>query len=81
MSRRDKFNEVLKKHGYRSLNQFCLENKLHQTNFNKRIKDESIRVDIDNLFLMADLLHEPIETMIEIFYPEDLAENRKCIEQ
>lgn len=81
MTRREKFNEVLKRHGYRSLNQFCLENKLIQTNFNKRLKDESIRVDIDNLFLMANLLHEPIETMIEIFYPEDLADNRANIEK
>lgn len=81
MTRREKFNEVLKKHGYRSLNHFCLENKLIQTNFNRRLKDETIRVDIDNLFLMAHLLHEPIETMLEIFYPEDMKQNRENIEE
>lgn len=80
MTRREKFNELLTKHGYRSLNQFCIENKLQQTNFNKRLKDESIRVDIDNLFLMANLLHEPIEKIIEIFYPDDWQENRNNIE-
>lgn len=81
MTRRDKFIKTLKKHGYKSVNNFCLENKLIQTNLNKRLKNESIRVDIDNLFLLADLLHEPIETMLEIFYPEDLELNRSLIEK
>ena len=81
MTRREKFNELLDKHGYRSLNQFCIENKLQQTNFNKRLKNETIRVDIDNLFLMANLLHEPIEEILNIFYPEEMAENRSLIEK
>ena len=81
MSRRDKFNEVLKRHGYSSLNNFCLENKLIQTNFNKRIKDETIKVDIGTLFQLANLLHEPIETLIEIFYPDEWKENRSLIEK
>lgn len=81
MSRREKFNAVLQKHGYRSLNNFCVENKLLQTNFNKRIKDETMRVDIDTLFLLADLLHEPIETMLEIFYPDDMEINRQSMEE
>ena len=80
MSRRDKFIEVLKKHGYRSINHFCLENKLIQTNLNNRIKNESIKVELPILFNLANILHEPIETMIEIFYPEELEENRKNIE-
>lgn len=81
MSRKEKFREVLKKHGYKSLSAFCAENHLHQGNFNKRIKEESIRVDLDNLFLLADLLHEPIETMLEIFYPEDMELNRSLCEE
>lgn len=80
MSRKEKFNEVLKKHGYRSLNNFCIENKLIQTNVNKRVKDESIQVELPILFQFANLLHEPIETMIEIFYPDEWEENRKNIE-
>ena len=80
MSRRDKFIEVLKKHGYRSINQFAIENKIQQTNLNKRIKDETIKVELPILFTLANTLHEPIETMIEIFYPEEWTENRNNIE-
>ena len=80
MTRKEAFNEVLKRHGYRSLNNFCLENKIIQTNLNKRIKDESIQVELPILFNLANLLHEPIETMIEIFYPNEWQENRSNIE-
>lgn len=81
MTRKDKFIELLNKHGYKSVNSFCVENNLTQTNVNKRLKNESIRVDIDNLFLFANILHEPIETMIEIFYPDEWQENRSLIEK
>ena len=80
MSRKDAFLEVLNKHGYPSVNKFCIENKLQQTNVNKRVKDETIKVDLNTLFTWANILHEPIENMIEIFYPEEWAENRSLIE-
>ena len=81
MSRKENFRVLLKKHGYSSLSSFCAANGLHQGNFNKRVKEESIRVDLDNLFLLADLLHEPIEVMVEIFYPEDMKLNRESVEE
>lgn len=81
MSRKENFRAILKKHGYTSLSNFCSVNGLHQGNFNKRVKEESIRVDLDNLFLLADLLHEPIEVMLEIFYPEDMKLNRQSVEE
>lgn len=81
MTRKDAFNQVLLKHGYRSLNNFCIENKLIQTNVNKRVKNEDIQVELPTLFQWANLLHEPIETLIEIFYPDEYAENQSLIEQ
>lgn len=81
MTRKEKFRAVLKKHGYNSLTSFCAEHKLNQSNFNRRIKEESIRVDIDTLFLLADLLHEPIGLMLEIFYPDEMQLNRSYIEE
>lgn len=81
MTRKEKFHALLKKHGYASLRSFCAEHNLNQANFNRRIKEESIRVDLDNLFLLADLLHEPIEVMLEIFYPEDMKLNRQSVEE
>ena len=81
MTRKESFRAVLKKHGYSSLASFCAKHGLNQGNFNKRVKEESIRVDIDTLFLLADLLHEPIEVMLEIFYPEDMKLNRESVEE
>ena len=81
MSRKEKFVAILNKRGYKSVNNFCIENNLKQTNVNKRLKNESIRVDIDNLFLWAAILHEPIETMLEIFYPDDMELNRSLVEE
>ena len=81
MSRKENFRALLKKHGYTSLASFCAASGLHQGHYNKRVKEESIRVDLDNLFLLADLLHEPIEVMLEIFYPEDMRLNRASVEE
>lgn len=81
MTRKESFRAVLKKHGYSSLASFCAKHGLNQGNFNKRVKEESIRVEIDNLFLLADLLHEPIETMLDIFYPEEMKINRESVEE
>lgn len=80
MSRRDKFAALLKKHGYTSINNFCIENKLHQGNTNNRAKDESILVELPILFQYANILHEPIEKIIEIFYPEEFKENRSLMD-
>lgn len=80
MSRKEKFSEVLQKHGYSSINNFCVENKLLQTNVNKKVKDESCNVSLTTLFQWANILHEPVETLIEIFYVEALKENRDLME-
>lgn len=81
MTRKEKFVALLKKRGYKSVNSFCLDNNLIQTNLNKRLKNETIRVDIDNLFLFAALLHVPIEEMLDIFYPDDMELNRQLVEE
>ncbi len=81
MTRKEKFMNLLNKHGYPSLNNFCIENKLQQANFNKRINSETTKIDLPTLFKLANILSEPIETLIEIFYPEEWEENRSLIEQ
>lgn len=80
MSRKEAFKVLLTKHGYSSVNNFCIENKLNQSNFNNRIKNESIQVELPILFNIANMLHEPIEVIIEVFYPKEFKENRKNIE-
>lgn len=80
MTRSEKFMALIKKHNYRSLNNFCEVNGLQQGNFNKRIKYEDMKVDLVTLFNIANILHEPIDTLIEIFYPEEYQENLNNIE-
>lgn len=79
MNRQEAFTDVLKRHGYRSVNHFCLENKIPQTNMSKRLRGTQ-KVELPLLFTWANMLHEPIDTMIEIFYPEEMQENRSNIE-
>ena len=77
MSRSEAFTEILKRHGYRSINHFCLENKIAQGNMSKRFKDGGQKVELPLLFTWANLLHEPIDSLIEVFYPDEMEENRK----
>ncbi len=81
MSRREQFLELLNKHGYKSINAFCIDNKLLQSNVNKRAKEETLKVELPTLFLWAKLLNEPVEALIEIFYPEEWKENRSHIKK
>lgn len=81
MTRQEKFKALLTKHNYRSLNSFCEAHGLQQGNFNKRLKYEDMKVDLVTLFQLANILHEPIETLIEIFYPDEWQENRSLIEK
>ena len=79
MSKQEQFSALVKKHGYRSINNFCIENKMPQTNMSKRLNG-SQNVELPLLFKWATMLHEPIETLIEIFYPDEWLENRNNIE-
>ena len=81
MTRREQFAALLKEHGYSSINKFCIENKLSQSNVNNRAKNESIKVELSILFSWAAILHEPIETLIEIFYPEEWINNRAIMNE
>ena len=81
MSRKEQFKAMLNKHGYTSVNNFCIENKLNQSNVNNRVKNEFIQVELPILFMFANILHEPIENVIEIFYPNEFKENRSLIEK
>lgn len=76
MTRRDDFTNLLKMHGYTSVNNFCIENKFNQGNVANRLRDESIKIELPLLFTWANILGEPIDTLINIFYPEEYATNQ-----
>lgn len=77
MSRKEKFLALIKKHNYTSVLNFCVENKLVQPNVQKRLNNEDLKVDISTLFVWANILSEPIDTLIEIFYPAEFKDNKK----
>ena len=79
MDRKEAFSNIVKKHGYRSINHFCIENKMPQTNMSKRLNGNQ-NVELPLLFTWANMLHEPVEALIEIFYPDEWEENRNNIE-
>lgn len=80
MDRKEAFSQLVQKHGYRSINHFCIENKMPQTNMSKRLNGNQ-NVELPLLFDWADILQEPIDTLIEIFYPDRMEQNRKYTEQ
>ena len=75
MTRQERFLALLEKHGYKSLNSFCVDKGLQQSNFNKRLKYEDMAVDVKTMFQIANILNEPIETILEIFYYDEFQEN------
>ena len=79
MTRKEKFMQLLNKHNYPSLNNFCIENKLQQANFNRRLNDETIKIDLPTIFKLANLLSEPYEVLVELFYPDEVAKNRNNV--
>lgn len=81
MTRKEAFKELLNKNGYNSVNHFCIMNKLNQSNFSNRVRNESIQVELPILFMIANILHEPIEKVIEIFYPKEFKENRESMKK
>ena len=81
MTTKEMFNKLLAKKGYSSLHDFCLKQQIDYANMNKRVNGIRQKIEISYMFKLANILHEPIETMIEIFYPDELAENRSLIEK
>lgn len=81
MTRKERFMALLNKHGYPSLNNFCIENKLQQANFHRRLNNEDIMIDMQTIFNIARILKEPYEVLVELFYPDEVQENRSLIDE
>ena len=80
-STKEMFLALLKSKGYPSLNSFCLAFSLDYGNMNRRVNGVKRKVEISFMFKLADMLNEPVETIISIFYPIEWAENRKHVKK
>lgn len=81
MTTKEMFNNLLAKKGYSSLHDFCIQQKIDYANMNKRVNGIRQKIEISYMFKLANILHVPIETIIEIFYPDEWQENRSLIER
>lgn len=76
MTTKELFTKLVLKHGYSSLNQFYNENGLDHSNMSKRLIGQRQKIEISFMFKIANLLHEPIDVIVKIFYPDEYAENQ-----
>lgn len=79
MSTKEMFNQLLEKKGYSSLYDFCIQSKIDYPNMTKRVNGVRQKIEIAFIFKLANLLNESYTTIVEIFYPEAVAENKKLI--
>lgn len=76
MSNKERFDKLLHKQGYASLYAFCKENDIDYGNMNRRVNGLKQKIEITFAFKLANILEVPIDTIIEIFYPEEYKHNK-----
>ena len=81
MTKKEAFHNLINTKGYNTFYDFCLKNGIDYSNMSKRLSGTRQKIEIGFMFKLANILHEPVETIIEIFYPEEFAENRSLIEE
>lgn len=75
-----KFEELVKEKGYPSMRSFCKECNLDESNLYTNMKGKW-GLSIKRAFLLANKLGEPVEKILEVFYSEQFAENRKIVSE
>ena len=81
MDTKERFLKLLKEKGYPNLRQFCVESGIDYPNMDKRVKGVRQKIEIGFMFKLANLLHVPVETIIEIFYTDEWITNRAMINE
>lgn len=79
MTTKELFLKLITSKGYSTLYDFCLKNGIDYSNTNKRLTGRQ-KIAIDWMFNLANILHIPVEDIIEIFYIDEWKENRSNIE-
>ena len=79
MTVKERFDKLLHLKGYASLYEFCKNNELDYGNMNRRVNGIKQKIEITFAFKLANILEVPIDTIIEIFYPDEMKKNREAI--
>ena len=75
---KDKLVELISSAGYTSVRQFCDDVGVDQSNLYTNL-DGKWKMSLKRMFKIANHLGVPILEIIDIFYPEELAENQNLL--
>lgn len=81
MNTKEQFNNLIREKGYKSLYAFCKDNHLDYGNMSRRLDGIRQKIEIGFMFKIANILHVPVESIIEIFYYDDWITNRAMINE
>ena len=73
---KEKLVELIRSAGYESIKQFCKDVNLDQSNLYTNLEG-TWKMSLKRMFKIANKLEVPIDSIIELFYPNELAENRE----
>lgn len=73
-----KMVEMANKAGFDNIHQVCAAVGLNEANLYTNLKGK-FNMSVKRMFEMANILHCPVIKVIEIFYPDEVAQNRKAV--
>lgn len=76
---KEKFYELMKAQGFVSLRQFAKATGIQVGNVYSNLCGRW-KLSIDRAFIYATTLGVPIDTILEIFYEEEMEENRRSVD-
>lgn len=74
--KKDKMEIIIKEAGFKNMRQFSEKLGVNESNLYSNFKGRW-GMSVGRMFKIANLIGCPIETVIEIFYPEEYSENRE----
>ena len=77
--KKEKFITYIKEHGYKSVRSLAIDAGIDTANLFTNLNSKW-GLSIQRAFRIANTIGVPVEEILEIFYEEELAENRKAVE-
>jgi len=81
MTKKEKFELLVKTHGFANISQFAKEAGIADSNIYSNLDNGRWNISIKRMFQMAKVLHCHIDEVISIFYPEEYLENMEIVDQ
>ena len=75
---KEKLFALIKEAGYENYSQFCHDIGIDQSNLYSNL-DGTWKISVKRMFLIANSLGVSITRILEIFFPEEYAENQKLL--